>query len=95
MSVSKIEQVARTLRMAWGKRTGTLLKDWNALHQDDRNGWLAEARAAIGVMREPTDAMIGVGGNAIASGVDCHVDWTTLADDCHRAMIDAALGEKP
>lgn len=45
------------------------------------------ARAAIAVMREPTEEMIKIGNDAWPSYVDCD------SESVYRAMIDAALKE--
>jgi hypothetical protein len=58
------------------------VRDWVDAPASVREDCLVCARAAIEAMREPTDAMIDAGGAATP-----RIAW--------RAMIDAALDEKP
>lgn len=70
-----IEQVAREIYGASPRDAA-----WSLLTVAKRTPFIDQARAAIEVMREPTEAMLSAGG--MRSG------------EQYRAMIDAALNEK-
>lgn len=85
--MSKVEEVARAIREASpsaGRGDSHL-----------RSQMLTEAacldlaRAAIEAMREPNDAMLMEGGEAILNADE---EWKSNA--CYHAMIDAALREE-
>jgi hypothetical protein len=78
------EMIERVSRAMYGP-------GWEMVPQQHQEVIRRRAREVIKAMREATEAMVGVGSDVVASGVDCHVHWQTIADDCHRAMIDAAL----
>lgn len=70
-----------SLRASGRKR----LVDWDDVSAADQEKWQRLARAAIAAMRAPTKAMIEAGND------HCPGD----APEVWRAMIDAALAEKP
>ena len=59
-------------------------------------GCIFTARAAIEAMREPTEAMMKAGNSAAYDSQGSPSDWLGCdMDAVFRAMITAALGEKP
>lgn len=56
---------------------------------DGEDASIPMALAAIEAMREPNDAMLMAGGEAI---LNTDEEWKSNA--CYRAMIDAALSEE-
>jgi hypothetical protein len=81
--VSMIERVARAIATAELGPKGEMEEYFWEKH---RELFLAQARAAIEAMREPTDAMI------MATG-DVGGPWDTGADADWYKMIDVALKE--
>lgn len=61
--------------------------------------WEPAARAAIAAMREPTDAQTHAGREATRDPSGNMREYAGITErdarDCYRAMIDAALEEKP
>lgn len=105
MTDNMIERVARALcrvnNLESRSRAGiNVMYDSDWLHYENAS-WKNhenEARAAIAAMRDPTEAVVTAG----LANVDASSDLVTLGyidgDDltpAWRAMIDAALGEKP
>lgn len=75
---SMIERAARAI---YEGRNGSGCKPWSRLTQAHREPYLADVRAAIEAMRDPTDAMIDIG----VDGDD--------AVDIYQSMLDTALLE--
>ena len=96
MAENMIERVARAICDTWAEREGCADYSWEVVkyaHQDPETHAklarmyetaMAEARAAIEAMREPTEAMVDSCGNG-----ECG-KWAWGAWD---NMIDAALKE--
>lgn len=83
---SKVEEVARAMHDAVNV-TG---EPWVYVKGDAYcEAQMTCARAAIEAMREPNDAMLMAGGEAILNADE---EWKSNA--CYRAMIDAALREE-
>lgn len=80
-----VERVARAIQASRGPK-----ENWERADPATRDLWLADARAAIAAMREPTESMVVDGFEAMKG------DWQSCrqaADDarsCWRKMIDAA-----
>ena len=96
-----VERVARALheRMERSHETGNHALGWNKIHEDLREQFRLDARAAIAAMREPTEFMeqIGYETNCQIShdeGRDnpCRLASVTIpAKLAYQAMIDEAL----
>lgn len=52
-----IERVARAIRKAYHEHHKMPMRDWDRIDDEPKDEWLAMSRAAIGAMREPTEAM--------------------------------------
>lgn len=61
-----------------------------------KNAMLDMARAAIGAMREPTDAtaQAGVDADHTLEAIEGRPDYPESCANIYRAMIDAALNEQ-
>lgn len=95
MEETLIQQVAKALHRAHYERGRRLYPQgaWEALDRFERESWLYSARASIEAMREPTEEMVEE-----AAYMDDHSGSSvgqSLATRVYRAMIDAALSEKP
>lgn len=84
--MNKIEEVGRAIyeeryvtEIAFGA-----MPDWANICPHELDNVMAEARAAIEAMREPTDAMVDAGYNAVCDRPSC----------IFTDMIDAALNEQ-
>lgn len=73
-----VERVARAIQATRGPR-----ENWDRVTPATRDLWMADARAAIEAMREPTEAMTDAGWRRIEERDDAAENW--------RMMIDAAL----
>lgn len=76
--MSKLEEVARAM-------VGEVA--WPRLGEEERKGWMANARAALEAMRQPTEKMIDAGTATFRPP-----DYAD-AEETYRAMLDAALAE--
>lgn len=84
-----IHRVAKAINpRAWGDPNEYLFDDWRKQAQ---NRALAQARAAIEAMREPTISMVWCGARA-TQGDDLH-PTNGEVNAAWRAMIDSALTE--
>lgn len=84
---SMVERVARAICKTRFLNGGDEDDDgWDSATPGIQSDYMANARAAIEAMREPTDAMREIMGSHASNGM---VNW----DDYHDAMIDAALKE--
>lgn len=67
---------------------------WEELGQDDRDAYIADARAVIEAIREPSEAMEAAGyGNTKGDPDNTGIVDNPRPDDAWRAMIDALLEE--
>lgn len=80
--MTMIEQVARALAFASLDPETRVAVDMDKHFPFVRDFYMAQARAAIQAMREPTEEML-----------DRAPTWRDDAARYHRAMIDAALSE--
>lgn len=62
MSESKVEQVARAI---YEGRNGKGCTAWGRMPRSHRDPYLVDARCAIEAMREPTEAMVDAGRQAL------------------------------
>lgn len=86
-----VERVARAI---WERSRNPHIFPWADVHPEVKAGLLADARAAIAEMREPTYGMIGAGGKVIATGHPVAGEHLWDANSAYKAMIDAALKEE-
>lgn len=66
---------------------------WDQAHDEVAARYRASARAVLAAIREPTEAMLSAGGDAVY-GQDPESGSNTVAASAFTAMIDAALGGK-
>lgn len=87
------EMQIRVARAIYEGRNGCGAKPWGSLPRSHQGPYLADARAAIEAMREPTETIINAGRIHVGDddGLGCSAD---NARDCFNAMIDAILQEK-
>lgn len=85
--MTKLEEVARVLLVSRQRRGLSGAADWEHEPTYVKEIYLDSARAAIEVLRNPTDAIRNVMNKHAYNSM---VDW----DDLHCAMIDAILDEK-
>lgn len=73
---------------------GTRPIEWDDLDDEDRDPFVAVARAVLAAIREPSEGMVGAG---LTKARECTDDWSAsaacLPGHCWTAMIDAALSE--
>jgi hypothetical protein len=89
-----VERVCRQLATKhYAKRFGKPTDDPHVQMNVDGNWNIFEddVRATMEAMREPTDALLGVGEEAAFPGF-AQGAYTGTIDRIYRAMIDAALG---
>lgn len=94
-----IEMVERVAEAIWrtkmdGNMFGLRPAALKHQSQDNRDKYLAIARAAIEAMREPTPHMIEEGWDADKTTYESG-GWNGQIDDAWRAMIDASLKDTP
>jgi len=89
-----VERVARALCRQYELDDGfsTEQADRAAASEMHRN-FIGAARAAIEAMREPTEAMVVAGGEAVFNHTPKRALETSAAEAAWPAMIDACLGE--
>lgn len=80
--MSKVEEVARAI---YEDRNGHGCKPWGHLTKSHRFPYLADARAAIKAMREPTESMLKNAHKGYCFGRPL---------ETYHEMIDAALREE-
>jgi N-methylhydantoinase B/oxoprolinase/acetone carboxylase alpha subunit len=85
-----IERVARAISAHYVRLSGGDSPIFDELTEGERDDLRAEARAAIEVMREPTEAMCDAGGTEVWDRYED--DYPEGAAAAWRKMIDAALG---
>lgn len=87
-----VEKVALAMREAWRDREELrrVTLEWPDIGPEEREAYMADARAALRVVREalaePTQEMQVAGGNALGGWVAPALH----ADDAWRAMLDAS-----
>ena len=93
--MGKVEEVARALSASdganWDAKTDSETAN-GCTPDEQRDYWREKARAAIGAMREPTEAMVLAGYNALMEW-DARTGEDYGIGEVWRAMIDAALSE--
>lgn len=79
-----VERVARRMRFEYVDSFGypNGFSSWDDMDAQERALWLSMARSAIGMLRDPTEAMLLAGSNQL----DCARELY-----CWQAMIDEAL----
>ena len=90
MSDSMIERMARAMH-AYEFSVGLALHEkWEDMSKTVRDAFMAEARAALDAMQEPTEAMVA------AAKVPCpELTWGNRCNWTWRVMIAAAKEEEP
>ena len=92
--VDVVERVARAIcRAMWGDDCPLMTAA--AFEEEHWSQTLAEARAAIAAMREPTEAMVAAATHGPPSGPVLHPASVRAPRAVWRAMVDAALAQPP